>query len=109
MAVSPADFVIVRFATKAYGFMREADCSLVPWLEHHKIKFTYGKKSIYFELPEDLQKYTRITAELMRELNMYGREIRRRMLAMVYTKAYRFHDKLTEDELNILGMSEFHF
>ncbi len=106
MALSPSDFVIIRFATKKYGFMREADCSLVPWLEHRKIKYTSVGTRVYFELPEDLQKYTKITPELAKNLGIYSREIRRRLLAIQFTRAYRYRDKLDDDELRVLGLSE---
>lgn len=97
-----ADFVLVRFATKSYNFMRTADQGLEPWLKLHKIKFTRKGRRVYFELPEHLAKFTRITEELCQELRIARIEIKQCLHTLSYMRLKVVRDPLEFQELALI-------
>ena len=96
------DFVMVRFASKPYGFMRVSHNAVVPWLELKGIQYTTNKSLVYYELPPDLQKYQRISPEVAAEIRPLATEVKKRLAALVWTKMAKQRAKLTEEELTLL-------
>ena len=102
---SVTDFVMVRFCTARYGFMRKSHKTIMPWLDHKKIIAARKSKSnvVYFELPEDLHRYITITEELMREMAPLAREVTTRLSAIRWTPMKKFRDPLTVQERRLLA------
>ena len=97
-----ADFVLTRFATKSYGFMRTADEALIPWLKLHKIKFTAKGRRVFFELPDELKRFTKITEDLCKELAIARTEIKQCMHHLSYTFMKKIRDPLSFEELALI-------
>ena len=97
------DFVMVRFATKPYSFMRVAASSIRPWLDHHKIQYTQQNQKVYFTLPGDLEEFVQISPELGRKLAPFSTEIKRRLSALQWTRMKIFRQRLSEAELQVLA------
>lgn len=100
MARIVTDFVMVRFATKRFSFMRVARFTVIPWLEHRQIQYTREGQRVYFKLPSALEEFVEITPELGRKLAPFSLEIKRRLSAAAWMRTMR--DPLSEDELRIL-------
>jgi hypothetical protein len=98
----PLDFVMVRFATKPYSFMRMGHRGIAPWLTHKKIEYTIKDRYVYFELPEDLQEYTVVTSELAKAVGPLGREVKRLMSALSWTQMAKVRQPLSEQEIACL-------
>lgn len=100
------DFIMVRFATRPYGFMRQAHKSIIPWLELRKIQYVMGPSSVFFELPHDLEKYTIITPELCQEINQLATEIKRLLSALSYMRMKTYRQPLSSEEIENLAMTD---
>lgn len=102
MASLVTDFVMVRFATRPYSFMRMAYPEIRPWLDHHKIAYFHDGRRVFFSLPGDLEEFVQISPELGRKLAPFSQEIKRRLSALQWMKMKKLRVPLTREEIEIL-------
>jgi hypothetical protein len=71
-------------------------------LDRRRIQYTISKNKIFFELPEEFQKYTVVTPEVAQEIAPLATQVTRGLHALYYTKMARFGEPLTYDEARLL-------
>ena len=103
MLVSPTDFVMVRFATQPWHFMRMGHRDIGAWLVQNDVTYTEVKQVVYFQLPDFLEQYGTITPQLARALAPFAREIKRRLHAISWSVMGKFRQPLTHEELRLLA------
>lgn len=102
MASLVTDFVMVRFATRPYSFMRVGHRAICPWLNHYKIEWFAEAQRLFFELPGFLEEFVEITPELGRKLAPFSTEIKRKLSALQWTRMRNFRKPLSRAEIEIL-------
>lgn len=103
MASIATDFVMVRFATGPFSFMRQTLPFAVPWLRISGIEYTYKKRMVYFLLPDYLEEYTVVTAPLCNKLSPLATEVKKRLFALSWTDAKMVRQRLSNQELTLLS------
>ena len=103
LKVDPTDFVMVRFATKPFFFMRVAHRSLYWWLYLKQINFTEIGDKVYFMLPEELEIYQEITKPLADALAPFSTEIKRKLSAISWMRLKRYRKPFAHQELVFLA------
>ena len=93
---------MVRFASRPFCFMRVAHCHAAYWLRSRGIEYSLNNNKVFFELPEEMTKYTEITENLVKEMAPFATQIKRGLHALSYTKMARFRDPLTYREAELL-------
>lgn len=100
------DFVLVRFATRSYSFMRVGHKTIIPWLNARGILYTSKGNRVFFELPEDLRRYTVVDQKLCDELRILSRELKKALHALSYMEARKFRDRMSMDEITLMIENE---
>ena len=88
----PASFVLLRYATRPYSFMRQGALALAPWLTRFEVPYTVkctkaGKPvCLYFTPIDEWQQYMEIDEAMAKEIRMYKQEIIDKVMAIRFSK-----------------------
>ena len=79
--------------------MRVGHEILAPWLENRGMQYVHEGTRVYFELREDLRRYTYLSQGLCEEIALVNRDFKHRLLALSLTSARNVRQPLSQDEI----------
>lgn len=83
--------------------MRVAHRGISPWLIMENIPFLPERARIYFVLPDHMERYTLITKPLCEELAPFATEVKRRLMALSFSRMGKVRQPLSEEELRLMA------
>ena len=84
----PASFVLLRYCTRPYSFMRVCAIDLAAWLDRFDVRYTIGytretqPKCLYFTPLDEWQRYLSIDKNLAMEMRLYKQDITEKVQAV---------------------------
>lgn len=105
----PASFVLVKYCTQPYSFMRKGALALTPWLRRFQVPYTIHNSGqgnpvcVIFTLPDEWWRYTVIDEELITEMAPCIGQVREAIFTVRQSKQLmRYHNAPTEQEFRLL-------